>query len=580
MGEVDKFCLRWNDFEQNIIGAFKDLRTDREFFDCSIVCKDNTFQAHRVILGACSPVFREMIRNCSHHHPVLYLRGVRTLDLVALLDFMYHGETSLAEEDLEEFMAIAEDLKVRGLTLNEDQQRKENERSRRVSGSNLANAVDDDVNNLLAGLDEPPPKRVKQEAGAQKERGFSITTASGGAASASVQEKIRIKQEQREQDENSLTNAKNKLASLPNSIVLQKVNENGPNNQTTPNTGYTTSVASPASSVTDYTPPPGITMTKPASQPSPAPAQPTPVNIRNILDVTKLAAEQRNSELLKALNISNAQISASIAPSTNIVIPTTATTGSQLRPSLTPQLPRAAIAQPSPRPTLTQMSPRLAHPQQNTRPVTPQQAPRPAHQASHPLPQTSHPNFALSAQLRYPTPTTDPRIQLQKSQTAVGQHQNLTRLQLQQQPGRSSSPPVLHLPEGFNNFPVNTVGNIGTLLDAGAVLNQSSTTTARIENADSDPSGLAEDPEYQRQIEAYIEKVQTSEGPKLRCKACQKTSHIKSKSTLINHIEATHIQANVLCNFCNKSFKARSYLKQHQKRGACAAAAMAASQSH
>lgn len=62
MGEVDKFCLRWNDFEQNIIGAFKDLRTDREFFDCSIVCKDNTFQAHRVILGACSPVFREMIR--------------------------------------------------------------------------------------------------------------------------------------------------------------------------------------------------------------------------------------------------------------------------------------------------------------------------------------------------------------------------------------------------------------------------------------------------------------------------------------------------------------------------------------
>jgi len=90
---------------------------------------------------------------------------------------------------------------------------------------------------------------------------------------------------------------------------------------------------------------------------------------------------------------------------------------------------------------------------------------------------------------------------------------------------------------------------------------------------------LSLDPEYQRQIEAYIEKIQTSEGPKLRCKACQKTSHIKSKSTLINHIEATHIQANVLCNFCNKSFKARSYLKQHQKRGACAsAAAMAGSQ--
>jgi len=518
MGEVDKFCLRWNDFEQNIIGAFKDLRTDRDFFDCTIVCKDDTFQAHRVILAACSPVFREMIRHCSHHHPVLYLRGVRKTDLVALLDFMYHGETSLAEEELEVFMATAEDLQVRGLTLNEEQQRKENERSRRVSGSNLANAVDDDVNNLLAGLDEPPSKRVKQEAGLQKERGFSITTSSGASASASVQEKIRVKQEQREQesyqDENSLAHAKQKLASLPNSIVLQRVNENGQDKQSTSNTSYSytttsipTSVPTSATSAAEYTPPPGITMTKPASQASSTPSQPTPVNIRNILDVTKLSADQRNSELLKALNISNAQISASVASTTNIVIPSTTFTSTtvtqinqqqahQSRPAQVPQMARTAHPQQSPRPAHPQISPRLAHPQQNSRGGTPQQVPRPAHQASHPLPQAAHPNFALNPQLRYPTPTADPRIQLQKTPTSAatpgtpGQHPSLTRVQVQQQPGRSSSPPVLHLPEGFNNFPVNTVGNIGNLLDAGALLNQNS--AARNESADSDSSGLAE----------------------------------------------------------------------------------------
>merc|ERR1712059_160656 len=89
------------------------------------------------------------------------------------------------------------------------------------------------------------------------------------------------------------------------------------------------------------------------------------------------------------------------------------------------------------------------------------------------------------------------------------------------------------------------------------------------ESTDSDPAGLAEDPEYQRQIESYIEKVATAEGPKLRCRACQKMSASKSKATLVNHIEVTHIQASVLCNVCNKSFKARSYLKQHLKRGTC-----------
>ena len=74
------------------------------------------------------------------------------------------------------------------------------------------------------------------------------------------------------------------------------------------------------------------------------------------------------------------------------------------------------------------------------------------------------------------------------------------------------------------------------------------------------------DPEYQRQIEAYIEKIQTVEGPKLQCRACQKVTHAKSKATMVNHVESTHIQATIPCSYCNKTFKARSYLKTHLKR--------------
>ena len=70
MGETDKFVLKWNDFEKNIVGAYKDLRTDADFFDCSLVCGGKTYQAHRVILSACSPVFREMIR----YHLTLHIQ--------------------------------------------------------------------------------------------------------------------------------------------------------------------------------------------------------------------------------------------------------------------------------------------------------------------------------------------------------------------------------------------------------------------------------------------------------------------------------------------------------------------------
>ena len=51
----EKFCLRWNDFETSISGAFKELRDDKDFFDVTLACEDNQVQAHKVILSACSP---------------------------------------------------------------------------------------------------------------------------------------------------------------------------------------------------------------------------------------------------------------------------------------------------------------------------------------------------------------------------------------------------------------------------------------------------------------------------------------------------------------------------------------------
>ena len=41
-----------------------------------------------------------MCRQCSHPHPVVYLRGVLPEDLASLLDFMYHGQASVAEAEV------------------------------------------------------------------------------------------------------------------------------------------------------------------------------------------------------------------------------------------------------------------------------------------------------------------------------------------------------------------------------------------------------------------------------------------------------------------------------------------------
>jgi len=115
---TEKFCLRWNDFENNISNAFKELRDDKDFFDITIACDDEQIQAHKVILSACSPFFRNVLRRNPHQHPLLYLKGVRYVDLQSVMNFMYHGEVNVAQEELNTFLAVAEDLKVKGLTQN------------------------------------------------------------------------------------------------------------------------------------------------------------------------------------------------------------------------------------------------------------------------------------------------------------------------------------------------------------------------------------------------------------------------------------------------------------------------------
>merc|ERR1719228_1352708 len=112
----EKFCLRWNDFESNISSAFRELREDKDFFDVTLACDEEQLQAHKVILSACSPFFRTVLRRNRHEHPLLYLKGVKYADLVSVLNFMYHGEVNVAQEELNSFLAVAEDLKVKGLT--------------------------------------------------------------------------------------------------------------------------------------------------------------------------------------------------------------------------------------------------------------------------------------------------------------------------------------------------------------------------------------------------------------------------------------------------------------------------------
>ena len=112
----ETLCLKWNAFGDTVSQAFHQLRTDGDFFDVTLACEDQCVEAHRSILSTCSPIFHNILKLKPHSQPVIFLRGVSHQILMALMDFMYKGEVSIGQDSLAAFLAVGEDLKIRGLT--------------------------------------------------------------------------------------------------------------------------------------------------------------------------------------------------------------------------------------------------------------------------------------------------------------------------------------------------------------------------------------------------------------------------------------------------------------------------------
>ena len=107
--------LKWNEYESNIRDAFFNLKEEKDFSDVTLVCGDGQVEAHKVILSACSPFFQRILKQNSHTHPLIYLKGVKFTDLESILQFMYLGKVDVVSANLDTLLDIAQELEVKGL---------------------------------------------------------------------------------------------------------------------------------------------------------------------------------------------------------------------------------------------------------------------------------------------------------------------------------------------------------------------------------------------------------------------------------------------------------------------------------
>ena len=119
----DKFCLKWTDFETNVSKSFGILRNEEYLHDVTLVCDDNSqVSAHKLVLSACSEYFKTIFRNNSHPNPLICLQGISSPELTDILDYMYKGEANIFQENLDNFLSVAQRLQILGAiqSINDD----------------------------------------------------------------------------------------------------------------------------------------------------------------------------------------------------------------------------------------------------------------------------------------------------------------------------------------------------------------------------------------------------------------------------------------------------------------------------
>ncbi|XP_076254899.1 zinc finger and BTB domain-containing protein ttk isoform X3 [Rhynchophorus ferrugineus] len=118
---TQRFCLRWNNHQSNLLTVFDQLLHDESFVDVTLAVEGQFLRAHKMVLSACSPYFQTLFMNHPEKHPIVILKDVLYSDMRSLLDFMYRGEVSVDQDRLTHFLRVAESLRIKGLTeVNEE----------------------------------------------------------------------------------------------------------------------------------------------------------------------------------------------------------------------------------------------------------------------------------------------------------------------------------------------------------------------------------------------------------------------------------------------------------------------------
>nr|XP_033328284.1 uncharacterized protein LOC117221433 [Megalopta genalis] len=109
------YCFKWNDYHSHLSDVVRQLLEEDCMVDVILAAAGERIHAHRIVLCACSTLFRDVLSQVNEDHPTIILSDVSAQDIRSIVEFIYHGEVRVAVENISSLLDAARSLKICGL---------------------------------------------------------------------------------------------------------------------------------------------------------------------------------------------------------------------------------------------------------------------------------------------------------------------------------------------------------------------------------------------------------------------------------------------------------------------------------
>ena len=113
----ENFNLSWVSHPLSSTKLLVQLLRDQELTDVTLVCGDGQeIRAHKAVLGSASPVLKKLFSRSGNGRTVLYLSGLDFSNLKGIVNFIYLGEATVDQTNIDPFFRVCKEFQIEGLS--------------------------------------------------------------------------------------------------------------------------------------------------------------------------------------------------------------------------------------------------------------------------------------------------------------------------------------------------------------------------------------------------------------------------------------------------------------------------------